>query len=123
MLKPRKSHDSSPRSSLLLRVLQSPSEYCVDVVDTARLHVAALTDTSIANERILACAMPFAWPPVVEIIKKLRPALAAKVPQAEDKGEDKSIIDTALAEKILKEKYGKTWTTLEESLEANLKGL
>jgi hypothetical protein len=34
-------------------------EYFVDAQDTARLHVAALIDTDIQNERILAFAEPF----------------------------------------------------------------
>lgn len=98
-------------------------EYYIDVVDNARLHVAALTDTSIVNQRILGFAEPFTWPGIVEIIKKLRPELAGKLPQIPDAGEDKSTVDTTLPLKILKEKYGKGWTPLEVALEANLKAL
>src|SRR5437763_255698 len=49
------------------------SEWCVDVEDTARLHVIALLDPDVQSERIFAAARPFTWTEVLHILRTLRP--------------------------------------------------
>lgn len=48
-----------PKDSLEEVLLTLIQEWFVDVQDTARLHVAALVNPNIQNERILALAEPF----------------------------------------------------------------
>lgn len=96
------------------------TEYYVHPADTARLHVAAATDSSIRNERILAFAEPYTWNNVLELIRKLRPE--AKVPQNIDNNDqDLSTVDNQLAIRILKERFGlQGFTPLEQGIKDNL---
>lgn len=48
-------------------------EYFVDVRDTGRLHVAALTNPNVKSERIFAFAAPFNWTDIFTILRKLFP--------------------------------------------------
>lgn len=92
------------------------AEYYVDPVDTALLHVGALTDLSLNGERIFAYGEPFYWGQVLDILKKLRPG--AKLPEYEDKGErETSTVDTELSLKILKSFGRDGFRGLEQSLE------
>ncbi|KAH7136333.1 hypothetical protein EDB81DRAFT_844390 [Dactylonectria macrodidyma] len=72
----------------------------VDVQDTARLHVGALTDPAISNERIISYATHFTWNDVLDHLL------------CNDSG-------TAL----LKALGRPGWTSLEDSLKLNLRGL
>ena len=45
----------------------------IDVVDDARIHVAAAVDSRVTNERIFACDEPFNWRLVIEAIQKVLP--------------------------------------------------
>lgn len=46
------------KSALTLTIF---AEWFVDVQDTARLHVAALTNPEVKNERIIAYSEHFTW--------------------------------------------------------------
>ncbi|GKT82580.1 NAD dependent epimerase/dehydratase family protein [Colletotrichum tofieldiae] len=50
-----------------------PSEYFVDVQDTARLHVAGAVLPNVRNERIFAWAEPFNFDAVLEILRNQFP--------------------------------------------------
>lgn len=91
-------------------------QYYVDPVDTALLHVAALTDLSLNGERIFAFAEPFHWAQVIEILRKLRPD--ADLPKDfKDNGQrDLSTVDNELAVKILKGSGRDGFKGLEQSL-------
>ena len=97
------------------------TEYFVDVRDNARLHVAALTDADIHNERIFAFAEPFNWNDILRILRKLRPNHEFP-PDSENDERDLSVVAShARAEEILLKNFGqKGFTPLEETLEANI---
>lgn len=48
-------------------------EWYVNVQDNARLHVAALTRSDVAAERIFACASPYNWNNVLGAFRELFP--------------------------------------------------
>ncbi|KAF6218188.1 hypothetical protein HO133_006148 [Letharia lupina] len=50
-----------------------PPQWMVNVKDTARLHVAALLDPEVENERILAFAHPYNWNDVLAVLRKIHP--------------------------------------------------
>lgn len=86
------------------------------MVDTALLHVAALTDLSVNNERIMAFAEPYNWNRILQICRKLRPELDLPA-DLEDDSKDLSTVDTELSKKLLKENFGKNgFIPLEQSL-------
>jgi hypothetical protein len=50
-----------------------PPENFVDVRDCARLHVAAVLDPSVKDQRIYGVADTLAWTEVVTSLRKMRP--------------------------------------------------
>ena len=102
---------------------KSKAEWFIDVQDTARLHVAALIDADIVNERIFGFAQAYNWNDILAIIRKLRPD--HKVPaDLSDSSKDLSKpLPRVRAEEILKKHFGKGFTGLEESVKLNLEGL
>ncbi|KAG8525925.1 uncharacterized protein KY384_000687 [Bacidia gigantensis] len=95
-------------------------QYFINVADSARLHVAALIDTTIANERIFGFNGPFNWNDILRVLRKLRPN--HKLPEdLEDNKQDLSkVLKRGRAEDILKKHYGVGFTSLEETLKANI---
>ncbi len=95
-----------------------PSQWMVDVKDTARLHVAALIDPEVENERILAFAYPFNCNDILACLRKLYPD--KEFPNnIEDDSRDLSKLDNRRGEELLK-KFGRPgWTGLEESIQEN----
>lgn len=94
----------------------------VNVKDTARLHVAALLDPAVENERILAFAHPFNWNDILAILRKLYPE--KKFPtDIEDEPRDLSKLDNSRGFTLLKAFGQPGFTGLEESVRENLLGL
>ena len=94
----------------------------VNVKDTARLHVAALLDPAVENERILAFAHPFNWNDILAILRKLYPE--KKFPtDIEDEPRDLSKLDNSRGVTLLKAFGQPGFTGLEESVRENLLGL
>ncbi|KAH8893568.1 NAD(P)-binding protein, partial [Thozetella sp. PMI_491] len=92
-------------------------EYYVDVGDCARLHVSALLDSSVENERIFAFAREFNWTDVISILRKLRPGRELPDPP-ENEGRDYTVVvPQKRAEALLKSFFGQSgWTDMEQSL-------
>ncbi|KAK3378648.1 hypothetical protein B0T24DRAFT_568127 [Lasiosphaeria ovina] len=82
-----------------------PSLYMVDVVDDARIHVAAAIDATVKGQRIFACDSPFNWRLVIEAMHKALPD--AQLPQP-DPHEllDISTVDNALGAELLRKWWG-----------------
>lgn len=96
-----------------------PPQYMVDVVDTARLHVAALTDPDVKNERVFAFGETYNWDSLLAACRKARPD--ATWPEEGDSREDLSVIvPRARAEEILKRNFGEGFAGLEQTLKAQL---
>ena len=102
----------------ITRLKNLPSQWMVDVKDTARLHVAALIDPEVENERILAFAYPFNCNDILACLRKLYPD--KEFPNSiEDDSRDLSKLDNRRGEELLK-KFGRPgWTGLEESIHEN----
>ncbi|KAI0158674.1 hypothetical protein BJ166DRAFT_528047 [Pestalotiopsis sp. NC0098] len=97
-------------------------QYMVNVVDCARLHLAALIDGSIKDERIMAFDVPFNWNVVLENFRELFPN--KKFPDNQDQGSDISEVDNKLGADLLRKWYQQPgWTGLKESLRQNVAGL
>lgn len=94
-------------------------EWYVDVQDTARLHVIALLDPDVKNERIFAFAGPYNYTDVIGILRKLRPHLCSVIPDP-PKNEGRDMCDvkgSKRAELLLKEFFGRPgWVSMEDSL-------
>ncbi|ORY62115.1 uncharacterized protein BCR38DRAFT_410560 [Pseudomassariella vexata] len=99
------------------------SEHVINVVDCARLHVAATIDGSVVNERVLAFHEPFNWNDVIEVIRELKPD-AKVVDIMPDLPRVLSEVDNALGAELLRKWWGqKGYTGLKESIRQNIEGL
>lgn len=100
------------------------AEWFVNVRDTALLHIAALIDADITNERVFAFAEPYNWNSLLAAMRKARPD--AKVPEdLKDNSKDLSkVLPRARAEEILKKNFGQNgFVGLEESVRQNIEYL
>lgn len=94
----------------------------VNVKDTARLHVAALLDPDVQNERILAFAYPFNWNDILAVLRKTYPD--RKFPKdIENEPRDLSRLDNSRGASLLKAFGRPGFTGLEESVRENTAGL
>ncbi|KIY00479.1 uncharacterized protein Z520_04164 [Fonsecaea multimorphosa CBS 102226] len=102
-----------------------PPQWYVDVRDDARVHVAALLDPKVENERLFAFAGPYNWTDVINILTNLRPD-NDKIPKAPpNEGRDLTDIKgSKRAEELIKSFFGVPgWTSLEDSLAAGIADL
>lgn len=98
-------------------------QYMINVVDDARIHVAAAIDKSLTNERILAFDSPWNWTAIIDAVQKARPN--AKLPARNpDEAKDLSEPDNALGAQLLQKWFGqKGYKGLEQSVVDNLEGI
>ncbi|KAK4694394.1 hypothetical protein P7C71_g3180, partial [Lecanoromycetidae sp. Uapishka_2] len=99
-----------------------PPQWMVNVKDTARLHVAALIDPGIENERILAFCSPFNWNDVLACLGRLYPQKTFP-DDIEDEPRDLSKLNNSRGADLLKSFGRPGWTSLEESVRDNTAGL
>ncbi|KAI5370434.1 Putative NAD-dependent epimerase/dehydratase, NAD(P)-binding domain superfamily [Septoria linicola] len=112
-------HSGDQGSTDLIRRLLEMSTWHVDVEDTALLHVAALLEEDVKDERILAIGETCTYREVIEALKKIDPS---KIDYAEPANEDRNIVavDTSRTVEILK-RYGRPGiTSLVETLSKQL---
>ncbi|OAL26440.1 hypothetical protein AYO20_10108 [Fonsecaea nubica] len=97
-------------------------QWYVNVRDDARVHVAALLDPKVENERLFAFAGPFNWTDVINILTKLRPD-NDKIPNPPPNN-GRPLTDIKgrkRAEDLIKSFFGVAgWTSLEDSLAAGI---
>lgn len=91
--------------------------------DTAKLHVAALVDEDIKNERISAYGFPYNWNLVLGILRKLSPNHKFPEDMDDDSKDLSRILPRERAEDILKKHYGAGFTSIEDTLKANVQHL
>lgn len=117
----------TPSSSETLKVqLTTATEYFVDIVDDARLHLcAAVLDESLKNERIFAFAAPFNANDAVEAVKKARPDVdQSKLKIDPNELRDLSKVPNELGARLLKDWYGQDgYKSFEQSIKENLEGI
>jgi hypothetical protein len=111
----KEQHDS-------LYMYSTCTEWFVDVEDNALLHVAALTDLSIKNERILAIAEPYNWNTILRILRELRPNHTWPE-DLEDDTPALFTVDNSRGAELLQRQAGRKWKSLKQSLEETLQSL
>ncbi|KAL8795898.1 MAG: hypothetical protein Q9182_007470 [Xanthomendoza sp. 2 TL-2023] len=94
-------------------------QWMVNVQDTARLHVAALIDPEVINERILAFAYPFNFNDVLACLRKLDPGRDDWPGDVEGLGRDLSELDNEPGKELLRRFGREGWMGLEESVRDN----
>ena len=95
-----------------------PPQWMVNVKDTARLHVAALLNPEVQNERILAYAFPFNFNDILDCLRKIYPDKKF-VDNIEDEPRDLSKLDNSRGAELLKTFGREGWTPLEETVREN----
>jgi hypothetical protein len=103
----------------------------VNVQDTAKLHLIALVDPVIKDERIYAWDEIFTWNAIIDIISEARPKDAARLQglKLKDEVSDATTVDNALGGELLKKWYkqdgaaGKGWVGLKQTIIENLEGV
>ena len=103
-------------------------EWMVNVTDCALVHIAALLDTGVANERIFAFDEIFTWNKIMDIISEARPDHADRMQKLKLKDEvsDATTVDNELGGALLKKWFGQEgrgWRGLKTSVLDNLEGL
>lgn len=83
-----------------------PSQYFVDVVDDARIHVIALIDPKANGQRLFAFAETYTWNDVLAIVRKHNPDKTF-LEDRDGLGEDLSKVPNEFAEELLRKHYGK----------------
>ncbi|KAI1313539.1 hypothetical protein F5Y03DRAFT_336937 [Xylaria venustula] len=100
-----------------------PPQHMINVVDDAKIHIAAAVDGTLANERIFAFAYPYNWNDVLDVFRELWPdkTFLENDPKL---GRDLSKVDNALGAKLLKKWYGQeSYTDLKGSIRQQIEGL
>ena len=92
-------------------------EYAIDTVDCARLHVGALLDSDVENQRLFGYAEPYNWNELLAIFRKMYPNRKF-IDDLPEQGQDLSSVSSETAVEVLK-KFGRPgFTPLEESVKA-----
>ncbi|KAJ8064202.1 hypothetical protein OCU04_006551 [Sclerotinia nivalis] len=105
-------------------MLNLPPQYFVDVQDVGRLHVSALVDEDVKNERLLASAEPFNNNTLLRIFRKIRPDAKIMDDFHDDNVNDLSKVANQRAAELLRRDFRRPgFTSLEESLTNNVQGL
>ena len=94
----------------------------VNVRDTARIHVAALIDPEVENERIMAFAFPCDWNAILACLRELFPEKTFPK-DFKDAPKDLSDLDNSRGAHLLTEFGRPGWTSIMESVRDNTKGL
>jgi nucleoside-diphosphate-sugar epimerase len=102
-----------------------PPQWFVDVIDDARVHIAALIDEDVKGERLFAFAKEFNWGDMVDAVRKVRPEAKGLLEKKEGEGRDLSLVpENVRAERLLGKWWGQEgWKDLEESVRENLAGV
>jgi nucleoside-diphosphate-sugar epimerase len=104
------------------RVESKPPQWMINVTDDARIHLGAMMDKTVSNERVSAFATSFHWDDMLGAVQRARPRM--NLPDEVDpRGSDVSEVDNALARELLRKWFNQAqFTSLEDSVEQNLEG-
>ncbi|KAJ6191294.1 aldehyde reductase II [Penicillium mononematosum] len=97
-----------------------PPFFFVDVEDVARLHIAALLHPEVANERLFAFAGPFNRNDLIRTLQHLFPDRQFPEEFPSSTQNESKILPAKRAEDLLKQMWGKGFSSLDDSLRANL---
>jgi hypothetical protein len=94
-----------------------PPEYHINVVDCARLHIAALLIPSIKSQRLFAYEAVWTQTGIFSILRKLKPDFGWPDPVENELRDRSHVPESKDAEKAIINFFGVPgWTTIEESL-------
>lgn len=93
-----------------------PPQWMNNVVDIAKLHVAALIDSSIHDERIIAFAEPFNWTKTLKTLRELCPDKEFEA-EPENESEDIMDVDNQRAAEILTNFGQPGWVSFKDTLQ------
>ena len=94
---------------------QLAPQHMVNVTDVARLHLSALVEPDVQNERLFAWAEPFNYNDVMRILRKMDPE--RNIPaDIEDESRDLSTVDTTRSIELLKRMGRDGFIGLDESV-------
>ncbi|PWY65891.1 aldehyde reductase [Aspergillus eucalypticola CBS 122712] len=99
--------------------------YCVDIQDAALLHVAALINPTVQNERLFAYGWPFFWNDLATIYRDIFPnrELPTDLPARDKDADLLDVKPSKRSEDLLKEMGKPGWSSLKEIVVANAYGL
>ncbi|KAH6974651.1 hypothetical protein BKA56DRAFT_591604 [Ilyonectria sp. MPI-CAGE-AT-0026] len=100
-----------------------PSQWYVNVEDTALLHLAALTLDEVRNERLLAYAEPYSWNKILEILGRRYPKRKPKLASIDEPTADKGEVDNNRSTEILRKMGRPGFRGLEETLVSSMKSV
>jgi len=109
-------------ASELLQFMSSP-QYFVDVKDVARIHVAALVEPDVQNERLLAVSAPYSLNELMGYLRSF--PKNSKIPKDFEGYSDVPIVqvDTTRSTELLKRQGRTGWVSLKDSLWEQVKHL
>ncbi|KAJ7663854.1 NAD-P-binding protein [Mycena polygramma] len=115
---------SSSTASWLINLIRGDNlqSWYINVVDTTRLHGAALIDPSCNGKRIFAFGATYNWNDVLAVLRKQNPGREF-IEDVPGLGRDLSEIPNQSAEALLKKHYQKGFTGLEETVRENSRGV
>lgn len=95
------------------------------IEDAALLHVAALTNPTVQNERLFAYGWPFFWNDLATIYRTIFPnrELPTDLPARDKDADLLDVKPSRRSEDLLKEMGKPGWSSLKEIIVANAYGL
>lgn len=117
-----KSHDSCKETLVLWLIMYTSGLMAfVDIADVANLHVAALLDSTVQNERIHAWSETNTWSALLAGLRSLLPEKT--FPGLSEETTMLGTVDNRLGKELLKKWTGQDdWTSVEESIKNTLEG-
>jgi nucleoside-diphosphate-sugar epimerase len=99
-----------------------PSQQCVDVRDTARLHLAALIEEDVKSERLFSAAFPYSYNGLIKAFKALAPEGKQLPDIIEGLAESEQTANNARSEELLKRLGRPGWGRPEDFIRDNILG-
>lgn len=99
------------------------ASWMIDVSDDAKIHLGALIDGTVSNQRVFAYAHRFHWNDLLEAVKEARPDATTPPEPLDDGLEDLTEVDNGAALGLLKKWWKQDgFRSFEDSVRENLEG-
>lgn len=99
-----------------------PPGQCGDVRDTARLHIAALTEADVQNERLFATHHPFNYNELIRLMKLFAPEGKVLPEEKEGLAENGQTVDEQRSLELLKRMGREGWAPVEDAMRESCLG-